>query len=312
MSIAQVSPDSPDGRSLEISNPHKLYFPADDLTKGDLIAYYRRIAEVMLPHLRQRPIAMQRFPDGIEAEGFYQKEAPDYFPDWIERVPILVESQNEIQPQVVCNDAATLVYLVNQGCITPHAWLSRADNAYRPDRLIFDLDPPENEAENDFDLVLAAAHALRQALTALDLTPFVMTTGSRGLHVVAPLDSSVDFDTVRAFARQVADRLAEQQPDKFTTETRKAKRNGRLFLDYLRNAYAQTAVAAYAVRPLPGAPVATPLDWDELNRSDLHAQRYNVRNIFQRLGQKADPWADIEQDGRRLPEMSEKDAVPGI
>lgn len=297
-----------DGRSLEITHPHKVYFPQDGLTKANLISYYRRIAEVMLPHIRQRPLSLQRFPEGIGAKGFYQKEAPDYFPDWIERVQIPVESEDETQPQVVCNYAATLVYLVNQGCITPHAWLSQVDNLNQPDRLIFDLDPPGN----DFELVREAAGMLRDVLEEVGLTPFVMTTGSRGLHVVAPLDGRADFDTVRAFARQLAEELAQQQPEKFTTEVRKEKRNGRLFLDYLRNAYAQTAVAPYAVRPLPGAPVATPLDWDELNRSNLHSQSYTVHNIFQRLGQKMDPWQEIEANGRELPEVRIKEVVEGI
>lgn len=285
------------GRSLALTHLDKLFFPDDGLTKGDLIDYYRRIAETMLPHLRQRPLSLQRFPNGIREAGFYQKEVPDYFPEWIERTMIPVESEDEAQPQVVCQDAAALVYLVNQGCITPHVWLSRTGHLDQPDRLIFDLDPPDD----DFDLVQAAARALRQALTKAELVPFVMTTGSRGLHVVAPLDGSADFDATRAFARQLADDLAAQEPDKFTTETRKAKRHGRLFLDYLRNAYAQTAVAPYAVRPKPGAPVATPLDWDELTRADLHAQSYTVHNIFQRLGQKDDPWQAIEQYGRPLP-----------
>jgi bifunctional non-homologous end joining protein LigD len=297
-----------DAGSLEISHPHKVYFPQDGLTKANLISYYRRIAEVMLPHVRQRPLTLQRFPDGIEAKGFYQKEAPDYFPDWIERVQIPLESKEETQPQVVCNYAATLVYLVNQGCITPHAWLSRVDHLHRPDRLIFDLDP----FDDDFALVREAAGVLRTALEEVGLTPFVMTTGSRGLHVMAPLDGRTDFDTVRAFARHLADHMAEQQPEKFTTEVRKEKRNGRLFLDYLRNAYGQTAVAPYAVRPIPGAPVATPLDWDELNRSALHSQSYTVNNIFQRLGQKADPWREMEQYGRKLPEVRVKEAVTGI
>ncbi|MBK8905241.1 MAG: non-homologous end-joining DNA ligase [Anaerolineaceae bacterium] len=289
-----------DGRSLQISHPHKVYFPDIGLTKGNLIAYYRRVAEVMLPHLRQRPLSLQRFPNGINEDGFYQKEAPDYFPDWIERVMVQVEEEKVLQPQVVCNYAATLVYLANQGCITPHAWLSRADDLQHPDRLVFDLDPPGE----DFDLVRTAARALRTALIDLGLTPFVMTTGSRGLHVTVPLDRSADFDTVRAFARQVADTLAGQQPDKFTTEVRKEKRNGRLFLDYLRNAYAQTAVPPYAVRPLPGAPVATPLSWNELDRGDLHSQRYTVNNIFQRLGQKADPWQEIDRAARPLPTLA--------
>lgn len=285
------------GRSLELSHLEKLYFPQDGLSKGDVVEYYQRIASVMLPYLRQRPLTLQRFPNSIEDGGFYQKEAPSYFPDWIERVKIPVESEDESQPQVVCNDTTSLVYLVNQGCITPHAWLSRVDNLRQPDRLIFDLDPPGK----NFDLVKTAARSLYKMLTDIDLTPFVMTTGSKGLHVTVPLDGQEDFDMVRDFARQLAEQLAQEEPDKFTIEIPKENRKGRLFIDYMRNAYAQTAVVPYAIRPLPGAPVATPLYWDELDRSDLHAQSYNVNNIFQRLGQKDNPWQNMDEYSRSLP-----------
>lgn len=275
-----------DGQTIEISNQDKVFFPQAGLTKGDLIDYYRRIAETMLPYLKERPLSMQRFPDGIEGEGFYQKQVPEYFPDWIDRVAVAVKEDEDEQPQVVCNQAATLVYLANQACITPHAWLSRQDKLDCPDRLIFDLDPPDN----DFEPVRFAAQLLREALEERGLTPFVMTTGSRGLHVVTPLDRQADFDTVRLFARELAKLLADREPDRLTVEPRKDKRKGRLFLDYLRNAYAQTAVPPYAVRAKPGAPVATPLDWDELNNSELHSQQYTMQNVFLRLGQKKDPW----------------------
>lgn len=285
------------GHTIELSHPDKLYFPQDGLSKSDLINYYRRIADVMLPHIQNRPLSLQRFPEGIHEKGFYQKEVSDYFPDWIEQVLIPVESEGESQPQVVCNDIATLIYLANQGCITFHPWLSREDNLNQPDRVIFDLDPPP---EGDFDLVRTGAQSLRSALEETGLIPFVMTTGSKGLHVTAPLNARADFDTVRAFARRLAEELVNKEPKKFTTETRKEKRNGRLFLDYLRNAYAQTAVAPYSVRPLPGAPVATPLEWHEL-QSDLDSQRYNTGNIFRRLGQKDDPWREMAKYGRSLP-----------
>ncbi|MGH2537355.1 MAG: DNA polymerase domain-containing protein, partial [Candidatus Promineifilaceae bacterium] len=242
-----------------------------------------------------RPLSMQRFPDGIGEKGFYQKEAPGYFPAWIRRASIRVEGTGENQPQVICDEAATLVYLANQNCITPHLWLSRLGGRAgpepldHPDRLIFDLDPPAGA----FELARAAAASLRALLEELGLAAFLMTTGSRGLHVAAPLDGRADFDAARAFAHQVAQRLARRKPDKLTTETRKAERNGRLFLDYLRNAYAATSVAPYAVRARPGAPVATPLDWGELDDGRLRSDRYTLKNIFRRLGQKGDPWQGI-------------------
>ena len=283
---------------VEVTSLDKVMFPDDGLTKGDLIDYYHRIAGTMVPHVAERPLTMHRFPNGIGQEGFYQKEAPEYFPGWIERVTVEVEEGRATQHQVLCNHAATLVYLANQGCITPHVWLSRADKLPYPDKLIFDLDPPGG----DFESVRAAARTLRQMLQEVGLVPFVMTTGSKGLHVVTPLDRSLDFDSARAFARRLAEILAGRQPDRFTTETRKNKRRGRLFLDYLRNAYGQHGVAPYAVRAKAGAPIATPLDWDELADADLHSQRYTMHNIFRRLGQKEDPWRNIMDHARSLPE----------
>lgn len=285
-----------DGREIELSSLDKVYFPDQGVTKGDLVDYYQRIAGTMLPHVRSRPLSMQRYPDGIEGEGFYQKQAPDHFPDWIERVEIEVEEDDEVQPQVVCQDAATLVYLAQQACITPHIWLSRMDELRHPDKLIFDLDP----SGDDFEPIRAAARDLRQIIDEIGLVPFVMTTGSRGLHVVVPLERGADFDQVRAFAKRIAGVLAARSPDRYTTEVRKDKRQGRLFLDYLRNAYAQTSVAPYAVRAKPGAPVAVPLDWDELGDSDLHSQSYSLKNIFRRLGHKEDPWVGMMSQARSI------------
>lgn len=279
------------GHTVELSSLDKLMYPADGLSKGDVIDYYGRIAATMLPHTRGKPLTMQRFPNGIDEPGFYQKEAPNYFPDWIDRTNVEVLETGEIQPQVMANNVATLVYLANQACLTPHLWLSRGERLDYPDRLIFDLDPPDGP--DHFAPVINAAQRLREDLAEQGLVSFVMTTGSSGLHIVVPLRGDVDFDTARAFARGVADRLAERFPDELTTETRLAQRRGRVFLDYLRNAYGQTAVAPYALRARPGAPVATPLDWPELDHTDIGPQRYTVSNIFRRLAQKPDPWRDL-------------------
>jgi bifunctional non-homologous end joining protein LigD len=291
-----------EGHSIEIEHLDKVFFPDVGLTKGDLIRYYRRIAETMLPYLEGRPLTMQRFPDGIDGKGFYQKEAPGYFPDWIQRVEIHVEEEGGTQPQVVCGDAATLVYLVDQGCITPHVWLSRVEALHKPDKLIFDLDPPDD----DFELVRHGALALHDLLDEIGLIAHVMTTGSRGLHVAVALEGSSEFDTVRQFARDVGSVLSGREPDRITVESRKQARRGRLFVDYLRNSYAQNSVAPYAVRAKPGAPVATPLDWDELGDRELHAQTYTTQNIFRRLGQKADPWADFQGHAQSLEEPRRK------
>jgi bifunctional non-homologous end joining protein LigD len=280
--------------TVETSNEDKVFFPDEKITKGDLIEYYQRIAETMLPYVKQRPLTMKRFPDGIEGESFFQKEIGDYFPDWIERATVKKEGGKVTH--VVCNNAATLVYLANQACIEPHVWLSTKDRPNHPDQLIIDLDP----SGDDFAAVRFGARALKALFEELGLRPFLKTTGSRGAHVLAPLDRSADFDTVRRFAQDVARLLAQRHPDKLTIETRKAKRRGRLLLDTARNAYAQTAIAPYSVRAKPGAPVAAPLDWDELGDGNLDAQRYNIKNIFRRLGKKSDPWKGLSRLGRSL------------
>lgn len=290
------------GHTVEVKHLEKVFFPAENITKGDLIAYYQRIAETMLPYLEGRPLTMQRFPDGIDAGGFYQKKMPDYFPDWISRASIHVEEDGREQRQVVCDNKATLVYLANQACITPHIWLSRADRLNAPDKLIFDLDPPSN----DFGPVRQAAQGLHDLLIDLDVSSFVMTTGSQGLHVVVPLDRRSNFDAVRDLARQIAELLSQRDPDGLTTTLDKDGREGKLFLDYLRNAYGQNSVAPYAIRALPGAPIATPLDWSELDNPELDAQRYHMGNIFRRLGQKEDPWQGLMDEVHSLDKIKER------
>ena len=281
--------------TVALSHTEKALFPEDGITKGDLIDYYHKIAETMLPHIRGRPVMLQRYPNGIAKPGFIQKEAPDFYPDWIPRVEVPKEGGS--LTEIVCDDAATLVYLANQDCITPHVWLSRADRLDFPDRMIFDLDPPDD----DFALARSAALALRELLEGMGLHAFVMATGSRGLHVLVPLKREQDFDAVRRYAQRVAGRLAQSDPDHYTTEPRKEARHGRLFLDTLRNGYAQTAVPPYAVRPKPDAPVATPLDWSELDDPALTAHRYTLRTIFQRLQNRPDPWRDLASFSASLP-----------
>ncbi len=270
--------------TVQLTSTDKVLFPEDGFTKGDLIEYYQRIANTMLPYLRDRPLIMNRFPEGINKEGFFQQEAADYYPDWIQLLP--VKKANGITTHVLCQNTATLIYLVNQNCITFHVWMSRRDELQNPDQLIFDLDPPGG----DFASVREAALILRKFLNGLGLDAVLKTTGSRGLHVIVPLDRNQDFTTVRQVARDIAEVLSQQEPDKLTAEQRIAAREGRILVDYVRNSYGQAAVAAYSVRAKPGAPIATPLGWDELSDPDLNSQSYNIKNIFRRLSQKKDPW----------------------
>lgn len=286
-----------DSHTIEVSNRDKVLFPDDGITKGELIDYYLRMADRILPHLEDRPVMLQRFPDGVGHKGFYQKQVSDYFPAWITKVKIkLKQEQDEFRSMAACNDAATLVYLANQACITLHAWLSRRAKLDRPDRMVFDLDP----AADDFAGVCEAARHLRDMIENVGLAPHVMTTGSKGLHVAVPLKPEASFDTVRHFARDVVSFLADQHAKRYTIESRKEKRGQRLFLDYLRNGYGQTAVVPYAVRAMAGAPIATPLDWEELSDGRLRSNRYTLRNIFRRLGQKDDPWSEMDRHARPL------------
>jgi bifunctional non-homologous end joining protein LigD len=197
---------------------------------------------------------------------------------------------------VVAEDGATLVYLANQACVTLHVGLSRIDRIDHPDRMVLDLDP----SDDDFAKVRRAAQEARALLEEVGLAPFLQTTGSRGLHVWVPLDRSADFDQIREFAAAVAALLVARRPGELTTAQRKAKRGDRVFVDVARNAYAQTAVAPYSVRARPQAPVATPLDWPELNDRTLGPQRYTIRNIFRRLAHRRDPWAEIDRHARPL------------
>jgi len=280
-----------DSYDIELSNRDKVIFPEANITKGELIDYYQKIGSIMIPLIYNRPITMHRFPDGINKSGFYQQEMPDYFPDWFERVKA-EKKEGGNATRIICTKTADLVYLANQGCITPHIWLARKENLNNPDRLIFDLDPPRTKG---FKIACHGALALRKILQSFDLSSFVMTTGSRGFHLVVPLKGRPDFDTVREFARQAADQIAVHNPEEFTTEQRKEKRGNRLYLDTSRNAYGQTAVAPYAIRPLKGAPVAAPLEWDEIERGRIvSAQQYNLKNIFRRLAQKEDPWKEMD------------------
>jgi bifunctional non-homologous end joining protein LigD len=288
MSITQIG-----GHEIELKNLDKPFFPDADITKGNVVDYYRDIALTILPHLEDRPLTLQRFPDGIGEEGFYQQDRPDYFPDWIADVALERAGESGEGPvhHVLCNNVAALVYLANQGVITLHGWLSQADRPKHPDSLIFDLDPPDD----DFDAVRYAARRVGELMEEIGLMPHVMTTGSRGLHVLAPLDAKADFDAVRGLGRAMAEHLADAHPDRLTLEQRKDKRKGRLYLDVMRNTYGHTAVVPYSLRAKPGAPVATPLDWDELERSDLGPRSYNLRNIRQRLFQKDDPWRTMRR-----------------
>jgi len=279
--------------TVAISRPDKVLFPDDGITKADLADFYQAAARRMLPHLRGRPLMLERYPDGIKGPAFMQKDVPDYFPDWVRTAEL--PKEDGTVTYAIAENTATLVYLAGQGCVTFHRFLSKADRPHHPDRLVFDLDP----AGDDFEAVRNTAGLLHAVLDDLGLPCAAMTTGSRGLHVVVPLLRAADVDEVRGFAREVADLLVARHPDRLTTEAAKKARRGRLYLDVQRNGYAQTAVAPYTVRALPGAPVATPLAWAELDEPGMDARRWTLTTIGKRL-EDEDPWAGLSRRGQSL------------
>ena len=274
---------------VETTKPDKLFFPADGVSKGDVVDHYRSVAEVMVPHLRGRPLTLRRFPDGIEGEGWFQKEAADHFPDWI-RVEDIPQRESGTVRHVICDDAATAAYLANQGTIEFHVWPSTVDALGNPDLLVIDLDPPRGTPVVELRKVV---RAVRDLYADLGLTPFLQATGGRGFHVVAPLDATTPYDDVRALALAAAEHLAADRPDRLTTAHRKESRGNRIYLDTGRNAYGQTFVAPYSLRARPGAAVATPLGWNELTTAEPAG--WNPATVRRRLTQKADPWQDIHQ-----------------
>ena len=286
-----------DEHTIDVSNPDKVLLP-DGITKRDLVEHYRRIAPVMVPHVAGRLLTVQRFPDGLADGGFFQKDTPDHFPDWIERCTVPKED-GEVAHTVV-RDGATLVYLANLAAITLHVSLQTVDHLDQPDRLVFDLDPPEGGGPGP---VRFAARAVRDLLDEAGLETRLMTTGSKGYHVVVPIRPERGFDEVKALARAAAETFAERHPDRLTVEQRIAKREGRVFVDFLRNAASQTAVAPYSVRAKPGGPVAAPIDWDELG--SIAPADVTMANVFRRLGQKDDPWAADGIDAQSLDGLEE-------
>jgi bifunctional non-homologous end joining protein LigD len=277
------------GRQISVGNLDKVWFARSKITKGAILEYYHAVAPYMLPHCKDHLITMQRFPEGIKGESFYQKNAAAYFPRWIKTVPIEKKEGGTVN-YIVCNNAATLVYLANQGALTFHAWLSRYTKLHYPDRMIFDLDP----SKDDFAGVIQAAQQLKAIFDELKIPAFVMTTGSRGMHVYVPLKRVHTFEYVADFSYRIAQKLLAQSPKAFTLEVRKNKRRGKIFIDTLRNRYSATSVIPYAVRPHENAPVAAPLHWSELRSATLTSQKFTIKNIQAHLKADGDPWKDVD------------------
>jgi bifunctional non-homologous end joining protein LigD len=282
------------GRTVTITHPERVLFPDDGFTKADLVQYHLAVAEHLLRHARDRPLMLQRFPEGIGEDGFYQKDVGRGVPGWIPTVQVDKSDGTVTHP--VLDGPAALVALTNLSTVSLHRWNSRVDHPDRPDLLIVDLDP----SGEDLEPVRRAAHRVRELFDELELAAYLQVTGSRGIHVVSPLDRSAGTEAVVAFAAAVARVLAARYPDELTDEFRTAKRRGRLYVDVGRNGWAQTSISPYSVRPRRGAPVATPIRWDELDDPDLRADRWTLATVPARLDEHGDPWAELSRHGRSL------------
>jgi bifunctional non-homologous end joining protein LigD len=279
----------PDGdptlAGVRLTNPGRILYPEQGLTKLDLARYYEAIADRMMPHIAKRPLMLLRCPLGREQQCFYQKHVSEKMPEQLGTVEIREDKASGTY--LFVRSPAGLIELVQMGVLEMHTWGSTVDRLEQPSRLIFDLDPDPSVS---WDRVIDAARRVRAALAELDLESFVKTTGGKGLHVEVPLVPSLEWDDLKTFARSLADSLVEADPEAYVATAAKAKRRGRIFLDYLRNARGATAITAYSTRARAGAPVATPLRWEELTAS-LRPETLNVATIPHRLARlKADPW----------------------
>jgi bifunctional non-homologous end joining protein LigD len=270
-----------------ITHPDKVLFPDVGITKGELGSYYAAVAPVMLPHISGRPVTMERYPAGIDKKGFIQKDVSKGFPEWLQRVEVPKKDGTVNYP--LADDQRSLLWMANQNSITPHVWISRLPDLDRPDLCVFDLDPSDDDA----GAVRTAALATRDLLAELGLTSFVKTSGSKGFHIVVPLDGAAGFDQVLQLAHGAGAVLVKRHPDLLTQEFSKADRAGRIFVDTGRNGPGATFAAVYAIRPKPSAPVSAPCTWSEIERGLVAPRTFTLRTMSQRLAEVGDLWSDM-------------------
>lgn len=288
----------PDGAieiaGVRLTSPHKVLYPEQGITKRALARYYLAVSEWMLPHLARRPMTLVRCPTGRQRKCFYQRHAGSGAPDGIEE--LAVPGFEESGAYLYIRNARGLVALVQMGVLEMHPWGVRIDRPDRPDRVIFDLDPGEGLA---FDDVVEGALRLKDLLAGMGLASFAKTTGGKGLHVVVPIERRYPWKAAKGFARAVAQRMAEEEPKRYLTRAALAERRGRIFIDYLRNDATATAIAPYSTRARPGAPVATPLDWHEVEPG-LDARAFTIETVPKRLAAAGDPWEKIGSAAQRI------------
>lgn len=268
-----------------MSRPEKILFPKDKITKADLAGYYKKAWKRMSRHFKDRPLVMQRFPNGIDKEGFFQKNVGEYFPNFIPTIKV-PKKENGMNELVLCNSLKTLLFLADQAVITFHLWLSKKKDLNRPDKIVFDLDPPKGVS---FAKVVKLAKLLRDLI---EEESFPMLTGSRGLHIILPLKGKITYEESRQFAKEVAEMLEKKYPSLCTTTAKKEKREGKIYIDTNRNGYAQLSVAPYSVRAKDGAPIALPISWEGLGKKGLRSDSFTIKDIDKIL-RKPDPWASM-------------------
>jgi bifunctional non-homologous end joining protein LigD len=273
-------------------------FPDDGITKGDLFAYYEQVAPSLLPHLRDRPFTMKRYPHGIDGEVFFQKQAPKHLPDWIPTRQFRTWPRGGGESRLVdfalVNSAEAVLFMVQNNCIDMNAWYSRVDKPDRPDFVLFDLDPPDG----GFVDAIRVAHLIRELLDELGLPGYVKTSGADGIHVVAPITRRSTFKQTYDFAERASRLLESRHPGLVTTEWLKKKRSG-VLVDHRQNGHGKTIASAYSVRPKPGAPVSTPLRWEELTE-DVRPRSFGMREALERVKRDGDLFAPVLEDPRPL------------
>ena len=253
----------PQAKTVKLTSPDRVLWPDDEITKGDLFAYYEEAGPAIVPHLRDRPFTMKRYPHGIEEQAFFQKQAPKHLPSWIPTRQFRTwprEGDSRLVDFALVNSPEAVLFMVQNNCIDMNAWYSRVDKPDRPDFVLFDLDPPDG----GFELAIEVAHLIRELLDEVALPGYVKTSGADGIHVVAPITRRSTFEQTYVFAEAASRLLEQRHPGKVTTEWLKKKRQG-VLVDHRQNGHGKTIASVYSVRPKPGAPVSTPLHWDELS-----------------------------------------------
>jgi bifunctional non-homologous end joining protein LigD len=300
--MGQVTIES---REFALSNLDKVLWPDDGYTKGELIHYYVQVADYLLPHLRGRPLVLTRFPDGIHRKSFYQKNAPDYLPPWIRTFSWYSEDSQRDILFIVAEEAATLAWLANQACIEMHPWLSSIESIDNPDFAVIDLDPSPGSRYQD---VVDIALVVKELLDNLGLRSYPKTSGSAGLHIYIPVEAVYTYEQVRKFAHVLASMVTEVLPHIATIERAVKKRSHKVYVDYLQNVLGKTLSSVYSVRPRPGAPVSTPLLWDEV--SQITPAQFTIKTILSRLRDYGDLFAPVLQDRQNLEPACHKLGLP--